>query len=263
MVATHQSSIEQADGSSLPESYLTELSEPLQADYRAVISNGVAPSEQADRRNVNTSTVCTNVKRATTKLIQRWREKRATPHSNDESGGYDIELVPVGGRNSDGSPAAISKWTFQTDLVRDRVCEHLSGKVLNACAGRTMLPHSEVVRNDINSEMPNLDSQRDVTSLQDCYRDGEFDTIVLDPPFDSGQADEHYSGWHVSDLTAALDKLAELVAPGGVLIELGWSSHSVSCWQGWEPEQMYLFQRGPTVPDIFLTVDRKVQRTLL
>lgn len=168
MVATHQSSIKQAGGSSLPESYLTELSEPLQADYRAVISNGIPPSEQADRRNVNPSTVCTNVKRATTKLIQHWREERATPHSSDESGGYDIELVPVGGRNLDGSPAAISQWTFQTDLVRDRVCDHLSGRVLNACAGQTILPHSDVIRNDINSEMPNLDSQRDVTTLRDC-----------------------------------------------------------------------------------------------
>lgn len=263
MAATHQSSIGRGGGQDLPEAYLTELSDPLQSDYRAVINDGVAPSEQASQRGVNTSTVCTNVRRATTKLIQQWREEQSTPHSSDESGGYDIELVPVGGRNADGSPAAISKWTFETDLVRDRVCDHLSGRVLNACAGQTMLPVSEVVRNDINGEMPNLDSQRDVATLRDHYRDGEFDAIVLDPPFDAGQSDEHYSGWHVSDLSAARDELTELVAPGGVLIELGWSSHSVSSWQGWEPEQMYLFQRGPTVPDVFATVDRKVQRTLL
>lgn len=249
--------------SDLPEDYLSELSETLETDYRAVVDGGVSPSKQADRRGVNTSTVCTNVRRATTKIIQRWRDGQATPHSTDQSNGYDIELVPIGGRNADGSPAAISKWTFETDLVRNRVCDYLSGRVLNACAGKTELPHPNIVRNDINGEMPNLDSQQDVATLRECYQDGAFDAVVFDPPFDLTQAETHYEGIHVSDITAARDELAELVAPGGVLIEFGWSSHSVSSWRGWEPEQMWLFQRSPTVPDVFATVDRKIQRTLI
>jgi hypothetical protein len=244
--------------------YLPRLSETLQQDYRAVVINEIPPSEQATERGVNVSTICTNVSRAAQKLTEHWRKDNiAVPASEDESKGYNIEIVPVGGSNSDGTPSAIGKFTFETDQVRDRVCNHLRGDVLNACAGETILPH-DCHRNDINSDRPALDSSYDVTDgISEKLEKRSYDACVFDPPFDSTNADRHYEGWHVSDICAARDELAELVAPGGLLIECGWSSHSVSSWEGWEPVQLYLFQRGPTIPDMFMTVDVKVQQTLI
>jgi len=244
-------------------SYLDTLTPTLRRDYVAVVEENTPPSEQASDRGVNTSTVCTNVKRATKRLMEEWRAEQATPASQDQSSGYDVELVPVGGSEPDGTPTTIGKFTFKTKLVRDRVCDHLKGKILNACAGETILPHQDTVRNDINGDRPALDSNYDVTETSDKFPDRGFDTVIFDPPFYVKNSERHYEGWHVSEIAAARDELTELVAPGGVLIEFGWSSHSVSSWDGWEPDAIYLFQRGPTIPDVFMTVDRKIQYSLV
>lgn len=62
----------------------------------------------------------------------------------------------IGGKEPDGKPAAIGRWTFQTKKVRDALLPYLDGRVLNAFAGKTHLAEYKrgitEIRNDINPE---------------------------------------------------------------------------------------------------------------
>lgn len=176
---------------------------------------------------------------------------------------YTVEVHRLGGRDPDGSPAFLSRWTFESWDVRNVVESALEGRVLNATAGKTELrhPNGEVVRNDINPDIP-ADTRHDVTTIDEHYDADTFDTAILDPPFDAGQAEKRYEGFHAREVTAARSALATVVRPGGVLIELGWSSHGAATRDGWSREALHIYQRGPVLPDVFLSVDRNVQTRL-
>lgn len=176
---------------------------------------------------------------------------------------YPVEVHRLGGRDRDGSPSFLGRWTFDTWEVREVVEDSLSGRVLNACAGKTRLRHGggEIIRNDINDDIP-ADSRHDVCCIDEHYATDSFDTVIFDPPFDAGQAEKRYEGFHAKDITAARDALSKLVSPGGVMIEFGWSSHGAAAFEGWSREELHIFQRGPCLPDVFGFVDRYHQRSL-
>lgn len=146
----------------------------------------------------------------------------------------------------------------QEELVED----HLEGRVLNATAGKTRLDHDGVVRNDLNPGLP-ADTHHDVQAADEHWPDQSFGAVVLDPPFDEGQADQRYGGWHASDFSIAREALEPLVRSGGRAISIGWTTYSFAeQFDGWAREELHIYQRGPIHPDFFLTVDRRLQRTL-
>lgn len=176
--------------------------------------------------------------------------------------GHEVTIHRIGGRNRDGSPSFIGPWTFQCDQVRRVVEDALTGRVLNACAGKTKLHHSgEIVRNDLNPER-DADHHVDVGAIDELFAPDTFDTVVFDPPFDQTQADDHYESMHARQLVPARKKLIELVRPGGVFVELGWNLQSASEQRGWGRDALHIFDRGPTLQPVFLTVDRNHQRRL-
>lgn len=174
-------------------------------------------------------------------------------------------IVPIGGREPDGSPSYIGPWTFKCGTVRRIVEEWMFGDVLNACAGKTHLSKraaDTIVRNDLN---PDIDAHHhvDVVEIDSIFSPRSFDTVVFDPPYDQTQADEHYEGMHDRERGPARRKLAQLVEPGGVFLELGWNLHAPSDQSDkWVAEETFLFRRGPSHQPVFLTVDRKVQTRL-
>jgi len=176
---------------------------------------------------------------------------------------HRMEVHRLGGRDKDGSPSFLGKWTFDTWEVRRVVESALDGRVLNATCGKTRLTHGggEIVRNDLNPDI-DADHHRDVTCLDEHFAADSFDTVVLDPPFDAGQAEKRYEGFHAREITAAREACAELVAPGGRLIEFGWSSHGAAAWTGWSRSELHLFQRGPVLPDVIAVVDENLQTRL-
>lgn len=190
-----------------------------------------------------------------TKTIEETVEARAE--------GYDISIHRVGGREPDGSPTYIGPWTFRTKMVRTIVEENLTGRVLNACAGKTKLTHGggEVVRNDLNPER-DADFHIDVCDVDEHFEEDSFDTVVFDPPFDQEQAEEHYESMHARQLVPARKKLIKLVRPGGRFVELGWNLQAANEQPGWSREAVHIYDRGPTLQPVFLTVDRNVQTTL-
>lgn len=186
-------------------------------------------------------------------------------------GGEVLDLTGVteniGGKEPNGKPSAIGRWTFQTKKVRDEMLPYLSGRVLNAFAGKTNLADYKrgivEVRNDINPER-DADHHFDAADLGDAFDDRSFDVAVLDPPFDQTQADEHYDGLHARDMGSVRRAVAPLVKPGGCIVEFGFNLWGAADYfDHWHREEKTLFRRGiPERPPVFMTVDVKSQTTL-
>jgi len=172
----------------------------------------------------------------------------------------------IGGKEPDGKPAAIGRWTFQTRIVREIVLDELKGRVLNACAGKTKLEKGgvEIVRNDLNPEI-DADHHVDIEKVDEVFEPDSFDVVILDPPFDQSQSDEHYDGLHARNLGKARQKLVELIRPGGKIIELGWSTWSASDYfqEFDEVDSIHLRRAMPDRKPIFVTVDRRTQQPLV
>jgi len=168
----------------------------------------------------------------------------------------------VGGKEPDGKPTRIGKWTFGTKMVRDVVLSHLpSGRILNACAGETHLSKRgcEFIRNDIDGSVA-ADHHHDVREIGDHFGDESFAAVVLDPPFDPGRSAKLYEGMHGSDYGTARDELAPLVKRGGIAVELGWNSWSFGGVHGWEWADHHLFRQASFKADVHLCVARKVDQ---
>jgi len=174
----------------------------------------------------------------------------------------------IGGKEPDGKPAAIGRWTFQTKKVRDALLPHVEGRVLNAFAGETRLAEYKrgitEVRNDINPER-DADYHLDAANLGEVLERESFDTVVLDPPFDQTQSEEHYDGLHARDMGDVRRAVKPLVRRGGCIVEFGWSLWGpADYFDGWEREGKLLFRRG--IPDrrpVLMVVDRRVNQTTL
>ncbi|RLM94358.1 hypothetical protein [Haloarcula sp. Atlit-7R] len=242
---------------------LEVISPTRRKDYKAVVINDVSPTEQAEQRGVYPSTVSENVRRGHQQVEQHLREQGII--TGPQGPGYTVDIHSVGGREPDGSPAAVSKWTFETSAIRTIVEDAIQGRTLNACAGETHLTSGTgtIIRNDLNPERP-AEYHQDICDLENgVFEERSFDSAILDPPFDPQNADKHYEGWHAGDLAAARENLSSLIKPGGVVVELGWNSHDLSkASDSWERTELHLFYRGPCLPDIFLTVSQKTQMSL-
>lgn len=178
------------------------------------------------------------------------------------------DTVNIGGKEPDGKPAAIGRWTFQTKKVRDVLLPYLDGRVLNAFAGKTHLADYKrgisEVRNDLNPEI-DADYHLDAADLGERFDDESFDVVVLDPPFDQSQADEHYGSMHARDMGDVRKAVAPLVKRGGRIVEFGWNLWGAADYfKQWEREEKLLFRRG--IPDrqpVLMVVDRRINQTTL
>jgi hypothetical protein len=174
----------------------------------------------------------------------------------------------IGGKEPDGKPAAIGRWTFQTKKVRDTLLPYLKGDVLNAFAGQTRLADYKrgvnEVRNDLNPDQE-ADYHVDAADLGEIFDEDSFDVVVLDPPFDQTQSDEHYDGLHARDMGAVRRTVAPLVKPGGRIVEFGWNLWDASDYYSlWSREEKLLFRRAiPERQPVLMTVCRKAQTTLV
>jgi len=179
---------------------------------------------------------------------------------------YLTYMHNVGGKEPDGKPTRLGRWTFGTKMVRDIVVSNLSGDVLNACAGKTDLSEYvrgvDITRNDINPDIP-ADTHHDVQTLDKHFGPETFDVVINDPPFDANRGEKLYEGFHASGYIDAREALAGLVKRGGVYIELGWNSWGLAGKDGWERQEHHLF-RQPFKGDVHLVVEQRIdQRSVL
>jgi SAM-dependent methyltransferase len=165
------------------------------------------------------------------------------------------EIVSNGGRDADGSARMLGRWTFEYTPAREIVREEMTGRVLNACAGKTILQHDgEIVRNDLNPDRP-AEIHVDVADIAAHFEPQSFDTVLFDPPFDEKQSETKYDGLHASDVTSALEQFNQLVRPGGKVICFGWNSWGMRSWPAFDRSRTTLLQRGPIHRDVIVTVD--------
>lgn len=148
------------------EDCLAQLFGVVREDYEAVAVDGVPVNEQARRRGVSQSTVSTNVKRGHERIASFIGDQPGITTTPRDS--YDVDVKHVGSREPDGEPTTIGHWTFQTRMVREVVQDAIAGhkRVLNACAGKTVLDHptgGEIIRNDINRDV-------DANHISTCAR---------------------------------------------------------------------------------------------
>lgn len=176
--------------------------------------------------------------------------------------GYPVVIHNVGGKEPDGKPTRIGKWTFSTKMVRDVVLDNVSGRVLNACAGQTHLSEYKrgctFIRNDLNPEI-DADHHHDVRELDDHLESESFDAAVLDPPFSPDRGEKLYEGFHASGYMDARKAVSALVKPGGTYVELGWNSWGIADMEGWERVAHHIY-RQPFKADVHLVVDERINQ---
>lgn len=150
-----------------------------------------------------------------------------------------------------------NKWTFQSDKIRRWVEARLQGRVLNACAGKTMLIHDhEIVRNDLDEDR-DADTHHDVCEIADHFDPGSFDTIVYDPPFSQNQANRSYEGKQVGDDALAKRQFDELLAPGGRVIQFGFSTTCMPMSMEYKRHEVAVFNTLGRMNDYLAVVDEK------
>lgn len=184
-----------------------------------------------------------------------------------------------------------SRWTFKDSNIREWVEGHLSGRVLNACAGKTRLNHNaEIVTNDLDENIE-TDYSVDAAELSAEFPAESFETIVFDPPWSVYQSNLRYDGRHVrkatddGELRIDLDKLPVeiqgsrykeqlgharlvkegfnyLLRPGGRVIELTFHGTCMPSRLGYERLERVIFDPVGEGKAVIGSVDRKVQRSL-
>lgn len=162
-------------------------------------------------------------------------------------------------------PCQPNRWTFESTVIREWVEGWLHGRVLNACAGKTKLNHgfavTGVVRNDIDPER-DADTHYDVCDISRHFELGSFDTIVYDPPFSENQAETVYSGHNIQDEARAKREFHQLLRPGGIIIQFGFSSTNMPASLGYVRREVCLFNTLGRSNDWIGTVDQRVNESL-
>lgn len=159
-----------------------------------------------------------------------------------------------------------NKWTFQSTKIRRWVESRLEGRVLNACAGKTKLTNDhEIVRNDLD-ESRDADLHVDVCEIADHFESGTFNTIVYDPPFSQNQANETYDLGDGEAVVAGSDAVAkrqfdELLAPGGRVIQFGYTTTCMPNSLGYERLEVGVWNTLGRSNDYLSVVDKKPGET--
>jgi len=150
-----------------------------------------------------------------------------------------------------------NKWTFKSKKIRQWVEARLTGRVLNACAGKTKLTHDDrIIRNDIDEDRE-ADLHVDVCQIADHFEAGSFDTIVYDPPFSSYQSNTEYDGKDVGDDALAKRQFDELLAEGGRVIQFGFTTTNMPTSLGYERQEVAVWNTLGRCNDYLSTVDKK------
>ena len=126
------------------------------------------------------------------------------------------------------------KYTFQQPKLKSWVEKNCTGKVLNLFAGITKLNVDEI-RVDIDRAVP-ADYYMDAFNFIDLAVDRKlnFDTIILDPPYNLRKSREKYEGRYIGSFTKIKDKLPQILNECGIVIILGYDTVGMSKKRGFK-----------------------------
>jgi len=118
------------------------------------------------------------------------------------------------------------RYTFEQPKLRELVESWCKGKVLNLFAGKVELNVDEV-RVDIDEDMP-ADYYMDAYEFVEKWDGEDFDTVVLDPPYNVRKSREKYQGRWIGSFTKIKDELTKIISSDGRVITLGYSTVGMS-----------------------------------
>lgn len=154
--------------------------------------------------------------------------------------------------------------TFQSEKLRWWTESHLqdASAILNPCAGVAKLDvPGEVLRVDVDEEA-NADIHVDFRNLPNHVGEESFGAIVYDPPYTPHQARSKY-GLDISDEDFYFydrdvkELFDQLLAPGGVFIQFGYSTAAMPRDFGYETVSVGLFNKLGSQNDYLGVAARK------
>ena len=154
-----------------------------------------------------------------------------------------------------------NKWTFTIKPIRELLSREVNGYWCDPYAGENSPAQ---VRNDLNGK---YEFCMDAWEFLKTRKNGEFDGVLIDPPYSLRQVSEHYkkagikiTGWHTSAgyNSALKNEVARILKPGGKAICFGWNSMGLGKNRGFEMIEILLVAHGGSKNDTIVTVEQKL-----
>jgi len=135
------------------------------------------------------------------------------------------------------------RYTFEQPKLKKWVESWCKGRVLNLFAGRTKLNVNEI-RNDIDPLMPSH-YYKDALAFLKEWEGDKFDTIVLDPPYNTRKSREKYEGrGRISPFKLIKQEVPRVLNRGGRVIMLGYDSVGMTKSKGFKKIAICLVCHG-------------------
>lgn len=154
-----------------------------------------------------------------------------------------------------------NKWTFTIKPIKELLEYQVKGYWCDPYAGENSPAQ---VKNDLNGKHKFC---MDALDFLKTRKDGEFDGVLLDPPYSLRQVSEHYkkagikiTGWHTSSgyNSALKNEAARIIKPHGKAICFGWNSMGLGKKRGFEMTTILLVPHGGSKNDTIVTVEEKI-----
>jgi len=153
------------------------------------------------------------------------------------------------------------RYTFEQPKLKEWVESWCQGRVLNLFAGRVKLNVNET-RNDIDNDMPadyHCDAYDFVQLWSNRVKDmpeTQFDTVILDPPYNIRKAREIYGGRYIGSFTKIKNKLSEILSYKARVITLGYDTVGMSKSRGFKKLAVCVICHGGDHNDTLCLVEQ-------
>lgn len=151
------------------------------------------------------------------------------------------------------------KYTFEQPKLKALVESYCNGSVLNLFAGRVKLNVDET-RNDIDVNMPadfHIDAYELVIKL--AKNSIQYDTIILDPPYNLRKAREKYKGHYIGLFTKIKNELSSICSDGAYVITLGYDTVGMSKSRGFKKIAVAVICHNGDHNDTLMVVEKKIK----
>lgn len=132
--------------------------------------------------------------------------------------------------------------------------------MLNLFAGIVRLEVGEL-RVDID-ESTQPDFVSDAFDFVRSWRGAQFNTIILDPPYNLRKAREKYQERYIGSFQKIKEQVQYILNPGGRIITLGYDTVGMSRRRGFEKEAVIIVCHGGDHNDTLCVVERYVSPPL-
>jgi len=160
-----------------------------------------------------------------------------------------------------------NKWTFTIPPIAQLIKEEMADTRpwIDPFAGLHSPAH---VRNDLNPDMP-AEYHMDALEFLRLFDRNSISGILIDPPYSQSKIEQHYDleGVVAQGNTVYFSKLKRevyrLLVPNGKAICCWWHSNGIRQNNTFELERVLLVAHGGNRHDTIVTVERKVQESLV